>query len=74
MGIWRDAFNQLQQNLADGSWLRTSSYTIEGKGYVYRSFSEYLDLLKYVEQRADQEDGTRRYAPRTYARQGGRGR
>ena len=67
---WSDLETQLLNDLADGAWRRTQSYTLAGRSVTYRSFLEFQQILAMVKKEAALERGG--FAGRTYAANGGR--
>lgn len=55
----------MHADLVSGDW-KTKSYTIAGRRRDFRDINEYLELLKFVEQKAAVQTGA--VAGRTYAK------
>lgn len=70
---WTDLYKAMLDDLASGAWRRTQSYGVAGQTVSYRSFTDFMALLKDVEQRANVESGSLPYVGRTFGGQGGRG-
>lgn len=62
---WTSLLHKLQADLESGDWL-TKSYQIAGRRREIRDVNEFLELLKYVEQKAAVQ--TKSVSGRTYAR------
>lgn len=68
---WTELYNTMLDDLASGSW-KTKSYTVADRTHTFRDFSEFKEILSWVQSKAAAESGTA--AGRTYAKQGGGGR
>jgi hypothetical protein len=74
---WRAVYNAMLSDLMDNTWRRISNYTVNASGaggsfsMAYKSLSEFMALLKMVEDKVAVEEGG--YARRMYVRNGGRG-
>ena len=67
---WTAAYSQLLDDMVSSD-SRVGSVTVGGKTIQYRSHGDFLRLLEYAERKAKFESGD--FAPRVYAKQGGRG-
>lgn len=68
---WTALYNDMLDTLANGNPTVGSISTANGKSIIYKSHKEFLELLSFVESKANAE--TSAFVPRTYAKQGGRG-
>jgi len=66
---WAALKSKLLDDLESGAW-KYKSYSIGGRTTTYSSFSEFKELLDFVEKKAAEEAGT--FSARVYAKQGGR--
>lgn len=68
---WTALYTAMLDQLASGNASVGAVTLPGGKSITYKSNKEFLEQLAFVKARADAESGA--FAPRTYARDGGRG-
>lgn len=73
MGMWRSLYEKMLADLESPAFRRFGSYSIAGRSYSYRSLSEFRNLLAWVKDQADLEDGQAPYVARHSLINGGRG-
>lgn len=72
-GFWRKMYEKMLADMENPAFRRFGSYTIAGRSYTYRSLKDFMDLLDWVKNKADIEDGVAPYRARHHARNAGRG-
>lgn len=68
---WAAVVTACKDIIASGSFLRSSSITIDGDTKILRDIDDVIKLLAYAENRAALDAGTMSF--RVYAKNGGRG-
>ena len=72
MPSWRELYIRMVADLNSNAWRTMSSYSVAGTTISYRSLAEFKEMLTFVQDKADVEDGTPSYRGRTSARARGR--
>lgn len=67
---WSAVYTAMLNKLASGDCI-VGTVGTGGKLITYKSNTEFLKMLEFVEGKANAESGA--FVPRTYAKQGGRG-
>lgn len=65
---WAALLITMRDDLANGTW-KVSSYSVPGRSTTYTDVEKFMEVMDYVEIRAQQDAGT--YIHRTYAKNGG---
>lgn len=73
MGVWREVYEKMLEDLKSPAFRRFGSYSIAGRSFSYRSIDEFKKLLDWVGQQADLEEGLVPYKARKSIINGGRG-
>jgi len=68
---WTDLYNEMLDKITSGNTTVGSVTSASGKTITYKSNKEFLEMLEFVKQMANQETGAS--VTRTFAKQGGRG-